>query len=433
MYQDPRGAVGSRQLTAEEQKKQSQAQITMQFPIDTITISEMKAAFSQAEPNVITKRPEGNGAWDLLHGECLVRLRGNEDRGVFTCISGIEKGIVEHVGKDEPELIRDLVEQILQPVGFVQYDISLTSPDLRSHKVSGIVGGTYPIGAPSSYNFGGAGVDEEAGEREKTIQQGNGFVMVPPNLKDPIQHGTFVSGRPLNKITMVARPANKTAAGTTALNLMSRMIHNPSLFRKAMAINAKIADVWINMSSSVIAAFEMAHLMCFYRDLKAGICTIDQGKFPELYESGRQTPENIVATYAELIGAIPRGAVWGRLSAKKRTFWVEHAFALKNSMMPVPHHESKAYNIKYAFGFVGVVGGQAQLLGSEGSTIKETPIGQIYAKSLTSVPNMFQAVIACGWEERRKIMGVAHSSVNALGEGFFNAQIIPGGGVGDLV
>jgi hypothetical protein len=324
----------------------------------------------------------------------------------------------------------------ITPRGQVRED---ARTDMAGAKVTLRVGGTCPAIAPSDYTV--------PGTEDAFLTDSSGVVWDLPDLKNPVQYGSEETGRPKNKITLQPRAASKTMIATRAINIISHLIHDPVRFKEAMEQNEHVANCWIKLGFRVLNSYQVAHCMALNQDLRrthqnfGAPFMVNNVGFPELAigtqpdaVTGDPTPvETVVANYAELIGLLPAGRVTVTLSAARKQYWAEHAFALKNVLLPTPHLESKSYNVAYAFGFTRMgPNNTIESLATNGDTIKRTPIGQLYAKSLVHVEEMFQSLAECANEEKRLTMGVVTQPPNPLGTNIFDYQVIPNGGVGDL-
>ena len=427
-----------RELAPSDIKKVSRGEITASFFVDTATIRAQKAAFANGDMVKHTKEP-GERGWDLLEGEMAVGMRGSTNNAVFTALNGLEAAAAK-MFPDNPVLCRDIMMTQITPRGVIRED---ARTDMAGAKVTLRVGGTCPGGAPSEYTV--------PGTEDAFLTDSCGVVFDAPDLKNPIQFGNEESGRPKNKITLQPRAANKTMIATRALNIISHLIHDPVRMKEAMEQNEHVANSWIKLGFSVLNSYQVAHCMALNQDLRREIGATGGAAFvgapfqvnplfPELLigtttEPGREPKpvEQIIANYAELIGLLPAGRVAVTLSATRKQYWAEHAFALKNALLPTPHIDSKSYNVAYAFGFSRMgPNNTIESLATNGDVIKRTPIGQLYAKSLVHTQEMIQALVVCANEEKRLTMGVVTQPPNPTGTNIFEYQIIPNGGVGDI-
>lgn len=413
-----------RELQPSDQKKVPQQEITQSFPIDTVTIRQQKAVFANGDAAKMTNAPGPNG-WDVREGEMAFRLRFSPNGGVMTAINGLESAAAK-MFPDNPVLVRDIVSSMIVACGIVRED---ANTDQNGPLVTLRVGGTAPFGAPKSYNV--------IGMEQAFIEGEGGVVFDVPNLKEPIQFGTEASGRPKDKITLVARAASKVMIATRALNIISHLIHDPARFREALDNQEHLGNAWVNLGFAVLNSYKTAHSMAQNQDLRhqdrnRGAPFLANPLFNELGDR-TTSPEEVVARYAELTGLLPAGRVKASLSPAQRQFWAEHEFALKNVLIPTPHIDSKSYNAAYAFGYVkNGPAGTIESLATNGDTVKRTPIGELYAKSLVHGKEMIENLSLAVYDEARLNMGVAHSTPNPNGTGLFMFQIIPNGGVGVL-
>jgi hypothetical protein len=417
-----------RELTPGDIKKVAVAEITSPYFVDTVTIRAQKAAFANGDSKKLTKLP-GDKGFDVREGEIAFKLRNSPNGGVMTAINGLEEGIAKQY-PNNPQLVRDIVVSIITPVGVVRED---ARTDMTGAKVTLRVGGTCPLGAPNEYNV--------PGTEQAFIEECSGVVADVPSLIKPIQWGNEQSGRPSNKITLLVRAANKTMTATRALNVISHLIHDPVRFKEALDQNEHVANSWIKLGFRMLDSYMVSHCMALNQDLRRGVNPAtgrdapfipNFGQYPELGNAASRS-ESIVAAYAELIGVLPAGRVMASLTPAQRQFWAEHTFALKNVLLPTPHIDSKSYNAAYAFGFTRS-GPQNTIesLATNGDTVRRTPIGDLYAKSLVHTREMLESLVECSYEERRMTIGVAMSAPNPTGTGIFNMQIIPNGGMGDI-
>jgi len=423
---DPRGDHNGfgRGLGPEDQKKVPAAEITQSYAVDTVTIRAQKAVFANGDAAKMTNMP-GPGGFDLKEGEMAFRLRNSPNGGVMTAINGLESAAAK-MFPDNPVLVRDIVASMIVACGIIRQD---ADTDTNGPLITLRVGGTAPFGAPKAYNV--------PGTETAFIEANGGVVFDVPDLKNPIQFGTEASGRPKDKITLVARAASKTMISTRALNIVSHLIHDPARFREALENNEHLANAWVNLGFTMLNSYQTAHCMATNQDLRhvdgaRGAPFLVNPAFREL-GGGAAGSEEVVARYAELIGLLPAGRVMASLTPAVRQFWAEHAFALKNVLLPTPHIDSKSYNAAYAFGYVkNGPAGTIESLATNGDTVKRTPIGELYTKSLEHTKDMIEAMGECVYDETRLNMGVAHSAPNPTGTGIFMFQIIPNGGMGVL-
>ena len=432
-FRQDHNGVG-RELTPDDQKKVAVAEITYGYAVDVITLRAQKAAFSNGDSKKLTKMP-GDGGWNILEGEMAFKMRHNSSNAVLTTLNGLEEGPCR-MFPDNPTLVRDIVASMIQPIGIVRED---ARTDMQGPMVALRVGGLCPFGAPGAYNV--------PGTEDKVITSGGGVVFDVPNLVQPLQFGNPESGRPLNKVTLIARPYNKTMIATRALNLVSHLIHDPIRFQQALELNEHVANCWIKLGFRMLDSYTIAHLMALNQDLRRvdaiggrGAPFLVNPAFTELLgptalaTGAVPRSEEVIANYAELIGLLAPGRAVAGLTAAQRQYWAEHQFAQKNVLLPTPHHTSKSYNAAYAFGFTQRgPNGSIESIATSGDTVRRTPIGELYKKSLVHSRLMLESMAECGNEERRLNMGVSHSTPNQRGTGIFNFQLIPGGGVGDIV
>lgn len=431
---DPRPAHDGGEMTPADQKKVAVAEITQPFFVDTGTIRAQKAAFANGDAKKLTKLP-GDSTVDgfaLLEGEMAFKLKNSKNQGVMTALNGLEAGICKKF-PDNPRLVRDMLSLMVIPCGVVREDMNTAQ---NGPMITLRVGGTCPGAAPAEYNV--------PGQEDAFIEECCGVVYDVPDLINPIQNGTPATGRPVNKITLVPRAADKTMIATRALNVISHLIHDPVRFKEALLDSEHLANAWVNMGLRLLNSYQVAHTMALNQGLirtegARGAPFLVNPLFTEL-TGGPQVPgapprriEEMVAAYAELIGILPDGRVWAGLTPAQRGYWVAHRFALKNVLLPTPHIDTKSYNAAYAFGYTrNGVSGTIESIAVNGDQPKNTPVGELYMKSLVHTQEALAAFGECVYEEQSKTMGVAHNTPNLTRTGIFNFQIIPNGGVGYL-
>lgn len=392
------------------------------FPsdIDTETLDKMQKAFDSQDKRTITNRP-GPGGWRLLEGEMAFKVRGSDS--VLTALNGLEADLFE-IYPDDREMVRACLEAMIQPIGFVVED---ARTDTAQPRVNLQVGGTHPSGAPSVYNI--------PGQEDALISQGSAVVFGVPNLSDPAQFGTKAGGKAENKITLQPRAADKRSVARRVQLVLGQIINNPAKYMRAMKDFAHIATATTKCALRLITSFKVALLMGVDLLLKNDIIRISPNA-PELLDAaGAQlTNEQTVARLGELIGVLDRRSVYGGLNVRRRAFWNEFDFDLKQRILFVPDPDSKAYNARNEFGFRRDPANNTWTSVARETTgeAKRDPIGRLFKLQLTHFNNLLETFTEAAWEERRLTMGRAESAPSTADTSVFTILMQPHGGLSDI-
>lgn len=403
--------------------KVARGEITSAYQVDVRTLTKMQDVFDNEDKRSLMKRP-GQGGFRLLEGEMAFKVRGGGNR-VLTALNGLDAEIVE-VYPDDRELVRDILSMLIQPVGVVRED-ARTDQDFP--QVTLRVGGTCPQGAPNIYNV--------PGQQAAIITTACAVVYDVPNLSDPVQYGTKAGGRAENKVTLVARAADKTSVARKIQNVLGNLIHDPEKFKRALKEHPGVANSWLHVGLRVVNSFKVSLLMSLDLLLKEDIIRISPNA-PELLDADgttQLTSEDTVARLGELLGVLDQRRVFGSLTTAQRSRWKTLDFNLKQRMVPVPDPQSKTYNAANEFGFVRDVANNTwsskARVGQTGE-LRRDPIGKLLELSLTHLPQLLEAFTVATYDERRKEMGVALTSPSLAGTCIFDMMLTPHGGLSDI-
>jgi len=412
---------GGRSLTYGDGKKVTQGGISSSYRVDSVGLRQSAAMLQAGSAPTLTKMPGPNGM-SLVEHEMAFVVRGSGDR-VRTAINGLDAPLVAAF-PDDPEMVRALLFEILQPIGIVDED---ARTDKVEPKVSLRVGGTYSIGAPAAYNFGDLS--------NPHIVAGSQIVFDVPNLVEPVQHGNTRSGVPMHKIKLVPRAADKRTCAARIQLIVSRVQHDAVKFKQALVEHSALANSWMHVSSAILNSYKTALLMGIDLLLKKNVLQVVPNN--GLDASGNNAPlssEEVTARMGEFLSLLKEGRASKALSAAQRKKWKELEFALRNRMVPTPNPKSQKYNLAHEFGFNLRDGGRYDSMARVNGTgkPKNDQIGRMLQHSLTHFPYMLQAVCVAVYSERKNAMGVALTEPSNQGTGMFHMYMQPHGGLAEI-
>src|SRR5690606_32508345 len=200
--------------------------------------------------------------------------------------------------------------------------------DIDEPQVTLRVGGTVPQGSPCIFNV--------PGQVNAQIDVGNMVVYDVPDLRDPIQFGNSASGRPINKVTLVARAADKTSTARRIQNVLGSIVHDPAKFERAMVDHAAAATAMTRAALSIVNSYKTSLLMGLDLLLKNDIVRVSPSARELLDNGGAQLDsDETVARLGELIGVLDKRAVYASLGAAERAKYANLEFDLKQRFLPV--------------------------------------------------------------------------------------------------
>jgi hypothetical protein len=409
-----------RQLSYGDGKKVTQGGINSAYRVDTVSLRQSAAVLESGDVRTLTRMP-GPGGMKLVEGEMAFKVLGGGDR-VRTALNGLDARLVAAY-PDDPEMVRALLAEMIQPMGIVEED---ARTDKNEPKVTLRIGGTHPMGAPGSYNFGDLS--------NPKIVPGAMVVFDVPNLEQPIQYGNPQSGVPMHKIKLVPRAADKRTCAARIQTIVSRVNHDPVKFKEALTEHHSLAHSWMKISSAIITSYKTALLMGIDLLIKEGVLEVAEGQGLDGPNGDTLASEDAVARIAEYIALLKEGRFSAQLSAAQRAKWKKIEFELRNRMMPTPNPQSGKYNVAHEFGFRMEESGTYSSKGRVNGTgaPKNDALGKLLQHSIAHFPQMLQSVVTAVYSERKNAMGVALTEPSNEGTGLFQLYLQPHGGMYDL-
>jgi len=416
-----RGTNGNgRQLGYGDGKKVKQGGINSSFRVDTIGLRESSAILSAGDKATRTKMPGPNG-FRLVENEMAFKVLGGGDR-VRTALNGLDAPLCAAY-PDNPELVRALLFEMIQPMGIVEED---ARTDKNEPKVTLTIGGTASLGAPAAYNFGELS--------NPHIVPGAQVVFDVPNLDEPVQYGNTRSGVPMHKIRLVPRAADKRTCATRIQTIVAQVNHDPAKFKEALTDHHQLAHSWMHISRAIVTSYKTALLMGINLLIKQGVLEVAEGNGLDAAPGAADlSSEEVVARMGEFLSLLKEGRASAQLNAAQRKKWKEIEFGLRSRMVPTPNPQSKKYNLAHEFGFSVQAGGYQSMARVNGTgTPKNDQLGRLLQHSLTHFPQMLQAVCTAVYSERKNAMGVALTEPSNQGTGLFQLYLQPHGGLTDI-
>ena len=411
-------------------KKVGAAVATSAYTVNSAAIDVAEKVFRDRSIKTFTEHP-GPGGFTLCEGEVAFVLRGSSTM-VLTALNGLDHKLAGIFPNDE-ELVRQLLYEMVQPVGFVQQQPTTA----KCAKVTLRVSGTHWHGAPHVYNFGTYGSIVNAKQyggfaTDPHITPGCAIVMDIPNLKNPIQFGNATTGAGPKKIRLVPRALDKRKAATRIALITGVLNRDPEKFKLAMAEFEGVKHSWIGVAKAVQESYLTAFLMGLDVFLKRDILKLGDGA-PELARAGAAS-EDIVARIAEYLGMIRNSTTaTAALGDDARQRWAETRFELINRQLPTPSATSNKTNAAYQFGFsvnpaTGVFSSKA-LVGGKGSRVKDDAIGKLFTLSLNHWDAALQAIAGAVYSESKNIIGYALTEPSVQETSQYQMFIAPHGGM----
>lgn len=416
-------------------KKVGAGVITSAYRVDCISIEESKEILGKNCLKTFLPRPD-DGGFRLLEGEVAFRWGDSGDR-VRTALNGLDAHLAQ-VYPDNPEFVRQLMFEMIQPIGIVEEDAETKKncPLLTLR-----TGGTHPLGAPHTYNFGDTklfGVPTDP-----TITPGCAVVMDVPNLVQPIMYGNEASGIPGGKVRLVPRAMDKRSAATRIMTLIGGVVRDPDRFKLALQGHAKLAQSWASIATATIRSYQTALLMGIDVLLRNNVlqvvgAPIAPGVQPvaELLAPGGAAAlasEDTVVRIAEYLGLVNTSSTAAAaLSAAARAKWKTLNITLINRMLPTPDPRTEKLNAAYQFGTVlnraaGTLTSKARAGGN--GRVRNDSMGRLFTLSLSHWRESLEALTVAVYSERKNMLGVALTEPSITETSLFQMMIIPGGGL----
>ncbi len=404
-------------------KKVAVGAITSAFQVDTISLADSEAMFAQQGGHKgFMPRPD-EGGYRLLEGEMAFTVRGSGGR-VRTALNGLDAKLAADYPND-PEMVRQLLYEMIQPIGFVEEDAETGKPEPL---VTLRIGGTHPCGAPGTYNFG----DKNASSPH--IVAGATVVFDVPNLKNPIQFGNPASGVTAGKVRLQPRALDKRSAATRIMTLMGGINRNPEKFKAALRDAPGVAHTWIATAKKINRSYKTAALLAVETLLRNGVLQINPAlaEFKQANGTALATDDAIVrmAEYIDLVSQSSTASA--ALTPAQRTNWKQIEFELRNRMLATPDPQSGALNAAYQFGFVvqdGVGSSKARVNGN--GAVRDDSIGKFFKLTVTHFQESLEAIAAAVYHERKNAMGVALTEPSLRETSQFQMYVQPHGGMSD--
>lgn len=403
----------NRSFASGDAEKVRQAAIHEVAAIDEKTKRKQQQAFIRGLP-VLTSPPE-NGNYLLEEGECAFRVRGSN--AVLSKLNGLEAPLMREYGNN-PELVRALLESMVQPIGFV---VQTQNTVEREPLITVATGGSYSIGSPGQYNV--------PGQENAHITLGCDVVMGVPNLREPIQFGNRSSGKAGGAVTLQPRAADRRAAAVRVSTVLGAILSDPEQYSLAMHEHQRVARASRKAAVDLTESYQTAALMVIHQLIKAKVLQAGAG----LQQDGAAlgSDEEAVTRIAEGLGLVkPSTFAQSRTTAQQRV-WTQARFDIKQAMFQLPNPQSGARNSKYEFGYTRQGDSFTSIARSDDDPehIRRTPAGELLRRQLTHLEKSLEAMTELLYEERRLVIGRANSSPSNAGTGIFQVQLQPGGGL----
>lgn len=410
-------------------KKVGAAVITSQYRVNTLLSDQLEQMFAETGgAGLFTKSP-GPCGYQLLEGEVAFVVRGSGSM-VLTALNGLDARFVS-IFPNDPELVRQLLYEIIQPVGIVQEDPTTA----KCAPVTLRTGGTHPLGAPHTYNFG---APETYGvPTDPTIAPGCAVVMDVPNLKNPIQFGNATTGADSRKIRLVPRALDKRKSSVRIMLIVGAVNHNPEKFRTALAEHDGVYHSWLGVAKAARRTAFTILLMGLDVLLEAGILQPTATATELAGANGAALPhEDVVVRLAEYLELFNSSSVAAAaLSAEAKKKYKEVGYKAINRMLPSANPETQKYNAAHQFAFVidrvnGTFASKARVNGN--GKIKSDSIGKLFGLSINHWREFLEAITGCVYSESKNMLGVALTEPSVRGTSLFQMMLAPHGGMSDL-
>lgn len=422
----------NRSLGYGQGKKVAVGAITSAYRVDTHTMADDELMYQQNGQKGFMSRPAEGAFWPRK-GEVAFTVVGSGGR-VRTTLNGLDAPLAA-IYPNDPELVRQLLYEMVQPIGFVEEDAETGKTDPL---VTLRIGGTHPCGAPGTYNFGESGELGERGKKVPHIIAGSMVVFDIPNLKNPIQFGNPASGVVAGKVMLVPRALDKRSAATRIVTLVGALNRNPDKFKAALRDAQQVVHTWVSTAKKINRSYKTAALLGVETLLRKGVLQINPAlaefKQPGAAGAPLAIEDAIVrmAEYLDLVSVSSTAAA--ALTPAARSTWREVEFEIRNRMLATPDPQTNAVNAAYQFGFVvdavnGTYSSKARVNGN--GAIRDDSMGKFFKLTITHFQELLEAVTAAVYHERKNALGVALTEPTLNETSEFQMYVQPHGGMTD--
>lgn len=409
-------------------KKVGAAVATSAYRVDCASIDESMQLLSKQGYKTFMPRPDDGGF--LLREYEVAFVTRNSGNRVRTALNGLDWQLAQ-IYPDDPELVRQLLFEMVQPVGIVEEDAETRKAcPLVTLRISG----THFMGAPHTYNFGD--YKKFGIPSDPTITPGCAVVMDIPNLRNPIQFGNEVSGVPGGKVRMVARAMDKRSTATRIMTLIGAYQRDPEKMKLALQGYSKIASSWESIAKATITSHQTSALMFLDVLLRNNVVQVPPNVNELLAPGGGGAPlssEDTVVRIAEYTNLIkPSSTAEAALTTARRAFWKNLTFEAISRMLPGPDPTTNKLNAAYQFGFVVNRNANTALsrarIGGNGR-VKNDSLGKLFNLSISHWRLSLEALTIAVYSERKNMIGVALTEPSVAETSQFQMLIMPHGGM----